>query len=295
MSCDADTVANDLLTSLLQGKTFTLPAVDLTTPQYQVPGGDGPIYGDINKLTVEELTTGQIDGNGVFDKLMAGINAHLKREYEQSRITGNQYTEAYIAAIGGALQTATSFLLGRDQAYWQALMLQQQARTAEIQVTTARVQLETAKAQLMTSYLQAQTSEAEFGLTKLKLASEDQSYCLLKAQTESAVYTNENILPNQKALLMEQIEVQRAQTVDRRTDGTTIFGSVGKQKDLYNQQIISYQRDAEVKAAKLWTDAWITMKTIDEGLLPPEEFKNNTLDVVLENVRRKNSLVAADI
>lgn len=290
MSCGADTTANTLLTSLLAGKSFDLPDVDLSDDKFQIPDDEGSLYDNVDKLTNEDLTTRVVDGSGVFDALMSGLSAHLKKEYEQNRITGEQYTKAYTASVGGALQTAASFLLGRDQAYWQAVLTQMQARQAEIQVVTARVQLEVAKAQLATARIQAQTAEAEFGLTKMKIATEDQQYCLLKVQTEQSEYTLNDIMPTQKTLLEEQVEVQRAQTMDTRTNGITIKGSVGKQKDLYTQQIISYQRDAEVKAAKLFTDAWITQKTIDEGLLAPGAFRNDSINVILRNIKANNDI-----
>ena len=290
MSCGADTTANTLLTSLLAGKSFDLPDVDLSDDMYQIPADDGSLLDNVDKLTNEDLTTRVVDGSGVFDALMSGLSAHLKKEYEQNRITGEQYTKAYTASLGGALQTATSFLLGRDQAYWQAVLAQMQARTTEIQVVTARVQLEVAKAQLATARIQAMNAEAEFGLTKMKIATEDQQYCLLKVQTEQGDYTLNQIMPTQKTLLEEQVEVQRAQTLDTRTNGVEIKGSVGKQKDLYTQQITSYQRDAEVKAAKLFTDAWITQKTIDEGLLPPGAFRNDSINVILRNIKANNDI-----
>ena len=290
MPCGADTTANTLLTSLLAGKSFDLPDVDLSDDMFQIPVDDGSLLDNVEKLTNEDLTTRVVDGSGVFDALMSGLSAHLKREYEQNRITGEQYTKAYTASLGGALQTATSFLLGRDQAYWQAVLAQMQARTTEIQVVTARVQLEVAKAQLATARIQALNAEAEFGLTKMKIATEDQQYCLLKMQTEQGEYTLNEIMPTQKTLLEEQVEVQRAQTLDTRTNGTVIRGSVGKQKDLYTQQITSYQRDAEVKAAKLFTDAWITQKTIDEGLLAPGAFRNESVNVILRNIKANNNI-----
>lgn len=291
MSCGADTTANTLLTSLLAGKSFDLPDVDLSDDMFQIPDDGGNLYDNVDKLTNEDLTTRVVDGSGVFDALMSGLSAHLKKEYEQNRITGEQYTKAYTASVGGALQTAASFLLGRDQAYWQAVLAQMQARTAEIQAVTARIQHEVAKAQLATARIQAMNAEAEFGLTKMKIATEDQQYCLLKMQTEQGEYTLNDIMPIQKTLLEEQVEVQRAQTMDTRTDGTTpITGSVGKQKDLYTQQITSYQRDAEVKAAKLFTDAWITQKTIDEGLLAPGAFRNDSVNVILRNIKANNNI-----
>lgn len=290
MPCGADTTANTLLTSLLAGNSFDLPDVDLSDDMFQIPVDDGSLLDNVEKLTNEDLTTRVVDGSGVFDALMSGLSAHLKKEYEQNRITGEQYTKAYTASLGGALQTATSFLLGRDQAYWQAVLAQMQARTTEIQVVTARVQLEVAKAQLATARIQAMNAEAEFGLTKMKIATEDQQYCLLKMQTEQGEYTLNEIMPTQKTLLEEQVEVQRAQTLDTRTNGVVIKGSVGKQKDLYTQQITSYQRDAEVKAAKLFTDAWITQKTIDEGLLAPGAFRNESVNVILRNIKANNNI-----
>ncbi|MDT9702071.1 hypothetical protein, partial [Streptomyces sp. P17] len=95
-------------------------------------------------------------------------------------------------------------------------------------------------------------------------------------------------LPMQKLNLQEQAEAARAQTLDARTDGQPVKGSIGKQKELHAQQIISFQRDAEVKAAKLFTDAWITQKTIDEGLLAPPGFQNASVDQILTNLKIKN-------
>jgi beta-glucosidase-like glycosyl hydrolase len=228
---------------------------------------------------------------------MSGISAHLKKEYEQNRITGEQYTKAYISAVGGALQTGASFLLGRDQAYWQAVLAQQQALMAEVQVVTARVTLETAKATFAEARIRALNAEAEFGLTKMKIASEDQQYCLLVKQTEAAElqitateFNNEHLLPLQKTMLEEQINVQRAQTSDTRSDGAVIVGSVGKQKDLYTQQITSYQRDAEVKAGKMFFDAWATRTTVDELTPIPASFSTNALNDVLRNIRANNDM-----
>ena len=103
-------------------------------------------------------------------------------------------------------------------------------------------------------------------------------------------YNLQYILPQQWDMLKEQTETQRAQTLDTRTDGTTVAGTVGKQKALYSQQIISYQRDAETKAAKLYTDAWTVMKTSDDGLNPPNGFTNANLDVILTSLQTKNGL-----
>ena len=288
-SCGAAELANELVTELIGDKVFEFPEIDLDDPKYEIPDYNETV--EVKSLTNEDLTTRTVGGSGSFDAIMAGTAAHLRKEYESNRISGAEYTKAYIELSAAALSGAVQFLLGKDQAYWQAILVQQQARIAEVEIVKARVELQTAKVALRAAQYQALTAEAEYALTKMKVSTEDATYCNLNAQTTQVKYNIENILPAQKDLLEEQIEVQRAQTMDTRSDGVTpIVGSVGKQKELYSQQITSYQRDAEVKAAKLFTDAWITQKTLDEGLTAPQGFTNASLDEILTALKVNNDI-----
>lgn len=274
-SCGAEIEANRLLVELTKGEDFTLPDIDMSGPEWDIPGGDNsPIFGSIDKVTNDSLTTRQVGGSGTFDALMESAHNHLRAEFKEGRITAGEYTKAYVATTEACMSNAVQFLLGRDSAYWQAAL-------AQIQAVTARVGLATAKSQYVLAKCQALTAKSEFALTKLKLSTESATYC-------TAEYNLNNNLPQQLKLLIEQTEAQRAQTLDTRSDGQVVKGSVGKQKDLYSQQITSYQRDAEVKAAKMFTDSWIAQKTIDEGLLPPNGFTNASIDDVLTVLKRNN-------
>ncbi len=277
MSCSAEVEANRLLEELTKGDDFTLPDIDMSGPEWDIPGGDSsPIFGAISKVTNESLTTREVGGSGTFDALMESAHNHLKAEFKANRITGGEYTKAYIAMMESCMSNAVQFLLGRDQAYWAAAM-------AQIQAVTARVQLATSKAQFVLAKIQALSAKSEYALTKMKIATESETYC-------AALFNADHMLPQQLKLITEQTEAQRAQTLDTRSDGATVTGSVGKQKELYSQQITSYQRDAEVKASKLFTDAWITQKTIDEGLNPPNGFTNASIDTILTKLKSNNGL-----
>lgn len=277
MSCSAEVEANRLLEELTKGDDFTLPDIDMSGPEWDIPGGDNsPIFDAITKVTNESLTTREVGGSGTFDALMESAHNHLKAEFKANRITGGEYTKAYIAMMESCMSNAVQFLLGRDQAYWAAAM-------AQIQAVTARVQLATSKAQFVLAKIQALSAKSEYALTKLKIATESETYC-------AALFNADQMLPQQLKLITEQTEAQRAQTLDTRTDGAVVKGSVGKQKELYSQQITSYQRDAEVKASKLFTDAWITQKTIDEGLNPPNGFTNASIDTILTKLKSNNGL-----
>ena len=277
MSCSAEVEANRLLEELTKGDDFTLPDIDMSGPEWDIPGGDGsPIFGAITKITNESLTTREVGGSGTFDALMESAHNHLKAEFKANRITGGEYTKAYIAMMESCMSNAVQFLLGRDQAYWAAAL-------AQIQAVTARVTLATSKAQYVLAKIQALSAKGEYALTKMKIATESETYC-------AALFNVNQMLPQQLKLITEQTESQRAQTLDTRTDGAVVKGSVGKQKELYSQQITSYQRDAEVKASKLFTDAWITQKTIDEGLNPPNGFTNASIDTILTKLKSNNGL-----
>jgi len=302
MSCGAETEANELLISLLAGEDLELPEIDFSS--FDI---DDSIIENlkaiVGRISNDQLTTTTLDGSGTFDVLMRGFKAHLKEEFDKGRITGAEYTKAYIALTSEAMGQSVQFLLGRDLAFWQS-------QTAQLGALTALTQAEIAKMQLATARFEAQNSKAAYGLTKMKISSESMAYCTAKYQLDNllpkqlelttqqianlttegqvAQYQLDNMLPTQKELVQEQIETQRSQTLDTRTDGIPVTGSVGKQKDLYQQQITSYQRDAETKAGKMWTDAWITMKTIDEGLDPPDAFTNAHLDQVLGVIATNN-------
>lgn len=299
MSCGAEAEGNSLFQTLTAGVSFDLPQIDVTGPSFQIPGGmDSELYKQVTRIANSELTTTTLDGTGTFDVLMRGFKAHLKEEYNQSRITGAEYTKAYTALVESAMAQGVQFLLGKDASFWQAM-------SAQIQAITAKLQLETARVRHTTAQLEALNQEATFALTKMRLANENMQYCIGKFNHEqmlpaqktgqdianrTAVYNLDMIMPQQHELLVEQTEVQRAQTLDTRSDGSTVVGAVGKQKDLYSQQIKSYQRDSELKAAKLFADAWTVQKTVDDGFVAPANFQNPSLDSVLGHIKTNNNL-----
>lgn len=404
MGCGAETEANTLITALTKDIGFTIPTINFDDPLLNIPGGlDGEMYKVVKRLDIKELTTGTVGGEGAFDKLMASVYAHLRIEFDKGRITGSEYTRAYIELTQGVMANANQFVLNKDQAYWAAV-------NAQIAAIQARVALVTAKVQVAGLQLEAMNQKANYALTGMKVASESQQYCIskynleymlpmqllvttaqkdgqllenqistynlantmpkqlevmeaekantqaeaaikqytrtdmlpeqkaglskdveiktfelnqvlpqdvlikrftheslqlkietdkynlnnmmpkqlaiLEAQRQTAQYTFDNILPKQAILMTEQAEAARAQTVDTRSDGTTLVaGTLGSQKDLYRQQIVSYKNDAQLKGAKMFADAWTVQKTIDEGLVPPAGFTNSSIDVVLANVR----------
>jgi len=81
MSCSAEVEANRLLEELTKGDDFTLPDIDMSGPEWDIPGGDSsPIFDAITKVTNESLTTREVGGSGTFDALMESAHNHLKAD-----------------------------------------------------------------------------------------------------------------------------------------------------------------------------------------------------------------------
>lgn len=65
----------------------------------------------MTNITIEDITTGTVDGTGVFDKLMNAVKEHIKEEYANGRIKGTDYAQVYLGAIQGVLSQSVEYVL----------------------------------------------------------------------------------------------------------------------------------------------------------------------------------------
>jgi hypothetical protein len=341
MVCNPLPTVEELYEGLAEDEDLNIPDLSgVTMPVF--PDLDPSIFMDQPSIKMEDLTTGQTGGSGVFDQLMTSVTAHLDRERQAGRVTNNDFAKTYVDFSTGALGAAIQFLLQKDQAHWAAIAARTSAQLAMVSLVQAQVGLEEAKFRMQMMAYQAMGAKAQTALVKMQLALARTEFCTAEyrlaemlpketeilvaqkaqiaaqttnitqttntllpqqvrgatAQADTAVYQLTYLLPLQNdqltegvKLAKEQTETQRAQTLDTRSDGVTpVAGTLGKQKDVQSQQIQSYKQDAQLKAARPFIDAWITMKTIDEGTLPPTNFNNANLDAILGIIRDDNEL-----
>lgn len=285
--CNSDNTAQCLYNKLKEEIGQNLPNINLSDDDFKIPSNkDNDLYKQIKSLKIEDLTTKVVDGTGAFDCIMTAVSSHLNQEYKQNRITGATYAETYLGAMQSTLASAVQFLLGKDQAYWQAVQIQMSARKAEIDAVVAKVQLEIAKLQYNTTLAQMKNETANFALTKMKIATEDANHCNLLTQNK-LLQEQINNLVLQGNVLKENIETARAQTTNTRTDGSPITGLAGAQVTLYGAQKTAYERDTEYKFSKMLIDYWIAQKGIDEGLNPPAVLNNDYIGSVVSNTRNR--------
>lgn len=254
---NSDEVSKQLLASITSGLDFNIPNVDLSEPEYNIPKD---ILDSVKNyrpsVTIDDLTSTNVDGPGVFDKLMTATKKHLQEEYKIGRITGAEYTNAYISMMNTVLQVSVQFTLNKDKAQLEALLGAINAYTSIISNATAKVALATAQAQ-------AHTQRAQYANTVAQLAVVDTQYAISK----------------------ENMEAARAQTSETKSDGSPIEGTAKRNNELLETQRNSFIIKDKTNFFKFYMDWAITAKTQDIGMATPDGLQNEEITKVLNSLK----------
>lgn len=309
---EATTLHNGLITGLPALPDFPVPDT-ITIPN--VPAIPLELSEEIVKPTVDELTQGAVAGAGIFDKIMATVNAHVEGQYNKGIIGQSDIAKVYIAAIETVLPQSLQFLLQQDNAFWQAKLVQIQAQNAYLERAKLQADLEIAKltvfkvqAEAYTAQVTAITAQMQYSNAKMQLVKTLQEINTLEARQaldeeafNDAYVKTHSTMPGggavgghaqkdfllkdaalvtaqkQQDLLTAQTNVQRAQTYDTNTDTTPVAGIMGVQKALYTQQIQSYKDDAQNKGVKVVADLWTSAKALDDATQSPGPLAGNLI------------------
>lgn len=231
--------------------------------------------------------------------LVVGYNSILTSE-GQAKLTTEQVDSARAQTKDTLLDgTPVLGVIGMDKS------------VKEVQQQTALEQLDVARAQTKDTLLNGDPVK---GITAIERAfkaaqqaqMEHQSTLTLeqvesqRAQTRDTLTTGEavsGILAHEKLLkaaqaklVSEQYESQRGQTRGTLSTGETVVGVLGAQTLLYNQQVVSYKRDAESKYLKLLLDTWTARKTIDDGVAVPANIDTAAINTAVQTYRGNLSL-----
>ena len=293
------------------------------------------LQGEVEQAKLEDLTDGAAGGSGVFDKIMASVNSHVESQYHKGIIGQSEVASVYIAAIQAAMPQAIQFLLSAEQSFWAAKLVQIQAQNAYLErarlvaeVETAKLTAYRAQAEAYAAQVNAITSQMVYANSKMQLTktlqeinTSEAQQAVAEAQYDAAYVQTHNTLPGggtplghtsrefalkdaalvtatkQQGLLDAQTNVQRAQTYNTNADGSTVTGVIGVQKNLYTQQIQSYQDDAKNKAVKMIADLWTSAKALDDAVPSPGPLAGNlmmAMNSYLNGLGLPNAMVNPD-
>ena len=82
-------------------------------------------------ILVTDLTnaTTVLDGTGIFDVIMKSVNIHIVDQFDQGRITAQDYATVYVSALQFALAESSKFLLEKERAGLEADLLAEKIAT----------------------------------------------------------------------------------------------------------------------------------------------------------------------
>lgn len=251
----------------------------------------------MSEITKRDLTGGEVAGAGLYDELMRTSSSHLEAEFKGGRIQGKEYSTAYIGMMQANLQTALQFVLQKDLTNQQLLLAQEQLAQAvkqtellELQKTQASIANDTAQYNLDT-VMPKQTEILEQNLLQAA-----EQVKLLTAQL-AQVNAQTALTTSQETLVQEQVATERTNTTNptggmkkiaydktqaeisvldqkklteqKQTVGTVedTSGLIGYEMTLKDKQASSFDRDAEQKACKIYSDIFSVMYSTEaEGL-----------------------------
>ena len=275
-------------------------------------------------LDITKLTECTLEGSGVLDKLLHTARVHLQDEFQQGRITGKEYSNAYIAIYDRMVQSAIAYALAAEKAPYEIAQLEAQTALteeqrkqveeetryrlpAEIQQIQAQTALTTQQkvnltaealnipkqGELIDAQVIATLREGELKEKQILLAEKE----LLLRDKELSIKEQQLLIAAQELLLKaEEIEVAKSQsalyaqkviTEKAQVDSSVVgAGSViDTNNKLLNAQADAYEKEQVIKAVKLAMDTFITGYTNGDRWGNTANLQNdNTLGKLMERM-----------
>lgn len=224
-------------------------------------------------LDITDLTTVQLDGLGVFDRMLTLHRLALTREFTGGRIVGKEYSDAFTKTYIANLELSIRLVMEKEKQAYEIDLLEGQLAKMEADTLIAGKQLEllSKELELKTQMLPLEIALTTAQIAKMKadvLLSEKQ---LLLADKELTLKDKELLLKDKELDLMAKqiiLTEQKVVTEKAQTDPSVIKpGSViSMNNKVLEAQVDGFKRDAEQKAANTLLQTWIVRLNNDAAL-----------------------------
>lgn len=205
-----------------------------------------------SSVSLDQITQGKYDGEGVFDTLMRTISTQLERQFVANRLTGNDIASVMAGSIPSVLEQSIVYVLSRCKTDLEIEILRQQALEAKWRAKLAKVEHDIGLAQI--DKLNADI--ALVNQTRItELANVDPSVIKPKSIIDTQIKNTEQ----QTELVSQQEKLVKQQTATElaNVDPSAILGEesmLGIQRLVQQRQADGFLRDAEQKAVNMLWD-----------------------------------------
>lgn len=261
-------------------------------------------------ITIEQLTTKQVEGSGVFDILMQSVQVRLDLEFTKGRITGPQYSEVYLGALTAVLAQSLQYVLTKEQTEAQialinaqALQVAAQTDLTEVEIEKAQIEKEQLTQNLATGLLQQQQIVAQTNLLGAQQNEVTARIAQIEAETVGINQRTENAQVEKQLLQSQlitagleqtQISENTLNTIQERSNlvkqGLQVEAQtnlLGAQLNLANKQVLqteaetafTVQRTANAVSEKAQIDK-LVLKTQNEVDLLAQKTKTEKAQIL---------------
>lgn len=208
---------------------------------------------DPRPVPIELLTSVELDGTGVFDKLLSLMRLHLDREFNQGRIQGKEYSDVYVKSYTATLDEAIKYLLAEQKFQYEKCILEEQCKEAkfnnefllpkELELKDAQMRKMDADARIAEKELEIK--EAMFPLT-VKLAEKE----IEKLTADTSIALKK--LELDEALLPLTIKLTEAQVKKMEADSLLAV----KQLEIADKELLLKEKELELAELQKELNQW---------------------------------------
>lgn len=159
-------------------------------------------------MSIESLTEGFVEGNGVFDKLMQSVKAHLDVEFKQNRLSGEEYAKTYTALTTTILQQSIQYLLTEPQTAAQVALINSQRTKTDAETDLVAVQRANAVKEGVNLDKQALRFDKDLELADLQKVKLTADTNLVDQQTANALAQADNIPLEGEVLQANKLSIE---------------------------------------------------------------------------------------
>jgi hypothetical protein len=223
----------------------------------------------------DDLTTSVVGGTGLFDKLMTAVKQHLLEEYNSQRLKGADWAKVYLGSMEATLANAVQYIASVGLLDAQLEKIKSDIELTNQQIENAKTEQRLTEANITlveqnTKVAIQQEAEIKFKVEQLypqQLLTEVAQTENITAQKDKTVYETANILPRDAANLDAQIQKSNKEVllIDAKYQNELKNLQVlEEQIKLLKEQAAMYNKEANIKRAKIVADAW-SAKAVSDG------------------------------
>lgn len=265
------------------------------------------------KESIDQFTTNQLHGTGVFDRMMQAVELHIQDEYNKGRITGTTYGALYTQVIAQVLQSSVQFigqLAQVENIKAQTRKINAETKAALLQAKIAYIQAKTAKAQLLETIAKVKSEQYNREYIKWKSVTEQSNTQKLveinKNYTDGISHIRKPELDTMKEIVREEQYKDKDGNIKTQTIKDTvmtpafvqsnIYGAQGAAQYLSGKQGWALERDAEMKFFKAVSPDIFNIVESAEGVGANKYGLNGSANLlVMNNLRNRLAFQELDL